>query len=145
MRTGHVGLNVSDLQRSLSFYETALGFQVLSQSQEEGRKYAFLGEAGQLRLTLWEQSTGKFATNQPGLHHLAFQVDSIEDVKRREEHLRSLGVEFIYEGIVPHSETAESGGIFFLDPDGIRLEIYTAQGTRAHARTATDGRACGFF
>ena len=39
---------------------------------------------------------------------------------------------FHHDGVVPHGEGASSGGIFFEDPDGIRLEIYTATGADAH-------------
>ncbi len=43
-----------------------------------------------------------------------------------------MNVPFIYDGIVPHAEGAQSGGIFFEDPDGIRLEIYAPNGAADH-------------
>ncbi len=77
LQTGHVGLNVSDRDRSKKFYEEALGFQVIGESQQEDRRYAFLGDGQKLVLALWQQSTGLFENSQPGLHHLSFQVESI--------------------------------------------------------------------
>ena len=44
IQTGHVGLNVSDLEGSKRFYQEVLGFQVMGESQEEGRRFAFLGD-----------------------------------------------------------------------------------------------------
>ncbi|PKV85760.1 lactoylglutathione lyase [Streptomyces sp. TLI_146] len=143
-RTGHIGLNVTDLDRSLGFYRDLLGFEVLSEGKEEGRRFALLGRAGQLSLTLWQQADGAFAPNRAGLHHLAFAVDTIEEVKAYESELRAYGVEFAYEGIVAHREGAASGGIFFHDPDGIRLEISAPLGADL-APAPSAAPTCGFF
>ena len=138
LQTGHVGLNVSDLDRSKKFYEEALGFQVMGESQQEDRRYAFLGDGQKLVLTLWQQSTGLFEKSQPGLHHLSFQVESIEQVEAFQDKLRQLNVPLIYEGIVSHGEGSASGGIFFEDPDGIRLEIYSPTGVENAPAPAGD-------
>ena len=83
-------------------------------------------------LTLWQQSSGAFATDQPGLHHLSFEVDSVEAVQAAEARVREAGLRLYHDGIVPHGEGASSGGIFFEDPDGIRLEIFTGAGRPRH-------------
>jgi len=144
MQTGHVGLNVTDLARSAAFYTRVLGLERLGQGEEPGR-YAFLGRDGQLVLTLWEQSEGGFPTRLPGLHHLSFQVDSMDEVRAAEATLRELGTEPLHDGPVAHREGAGSGGIFFTDPDGIRLEIYTPQGADALTAPAGAAPTCGFF
>jgi catechol 2,3-dioxygenase-like lactoylglutathione lyase family enzyme len=138
--TGHVGLNVADLDRSIDFYAGIFGFSV----QSRGDGYAFLGDDDRLILTLWQQSDGAFATDRPGLHHLSFEVDSVEAVKSAEERVRKAGLKLYHDGVVPHGEGASSGGIFFEDPDGIRLEIFTGAGVHG---TAPSGAAptCGFF
>jgi len=128
LQTGHVGLNVSDLGRSKTFYEEVLGFQVLGESEKEDRRYAFMGDGQKLVLALWQQSEGLFDKSQPGLHHLSFQVESAEQVAIFQEKLRQLNVPLIYEGIVSHGAGMASGGIYFEDPDGIRLEIYSPTG-----------------
>ena len=145
LQTGHVGLNVSDLGRSKNFYEEVLGFQVMGESQQEDRRYAFLGDGQKLVLTLWQQSEGLFEKSHPGLHHLSFQVESIEQVVAFQDKLRQLNVPLIYEGIVPHGEGAASGGIFFEDPDGIRLEIYSPTGVENTPAPFADAPTCGFF
>ena len=143
-QTGHVGLNVTDLDRSRRFYEAAFGLETVSVSEDEDRRYAMLAANGRLVLTLWQQSEGHFDGARPGLHHLSFEVPSVEEVERAEARVRGLGARVFYDGIVAHGEGARSGGVFFEDPDGIRLEIFTAKGLEAHAAPAT-GAACGFF
>ena len=145
LQTGHVGLNVNDLGRSKKFYEEVLGFQLIGESEEEGRQFAFLGDGQKLVLTLWQQSEGRFAKNQPGLHHLSFQVETIEQVVAFQDKLRQLNVPLLYDGVVPHGEGMASGGIYFEDPDGIRLEIYSPTGAEDRPAPVKDAPTCGFF
>ena len=146
---GHVGINVTSLDRSREFYSeifglTRLGGSENAGSDDAGRRFAFLGDGEKLVLTLWEQSNGRFDKSLPGLHHLSFEVASVDDVRAAEERLRARGAAFAYDGIVPHAEGAHSGGIFFEDPDGTRLEIFAKDGVSG---TAPSGAAptCGFF
>ncbi len=138
--TGHVGLNVADLERSAAFYTQVFGWTVKSQ----GDGYAFLGDDARLILTLWQQSEGEFSPRTPGLHHLSFEVDSVADVRVVEERVREAGLRLYHDGIVPHSEGASSGGLFFEDPDGIRLEVFTGAGVHG-AAPAGAAPTCGFF
>lgn len=142
---GHVGLNVTELARSVDFYRRALGFELLGISAEGDHRYAFLGSDGALRLTLWQQSDGAFSTRTPGLHHLSFQVDTIEQVQTVASALKDLGVSFAHDGVVAHGEGAASGGIFFTDPDGIRLEIYAPNGAESAPAPSGAAPTCGFF
>lgn len=145
LQTGHVGLNVIDLDRSLPFYREVFDFDVLAEGKDEGRRWAFLGRGSRLLVTLWQQSDTAFAADRAGLHHLSFQVDTVEEVKATEEVLRGLGAEFRYDGVVPHGENATSGGIFFTDPDGIRLEIYAPTGANPADAPTAGAPTCGFF
>ncbi|MEU1544382.1 VOC family protein [Nocardia sp. NPDC005745] len=145
LATGHIGLNVSDLDRSVDFYRRALGFEQLAASTDDQRRWAFLGADGKLVVTLWEQSDGAFSTETPGLHHLSFQVDSIDQVRAVERVLRELSVAFAHDGVVAHGEGVASGGIFFTDPDGIRLEVYAPSGAQSAPAPSGAAPTCGFF
>ena len=138
--TGHVGLNVADLDRSVDFYAQIFGWSV----KGRGEGYAFLGDDTRLVLTLWQHSSEVFATDQPGLHHLSFEVDSVEAVEAAEARVREAGPRLYHDDIVPHGEGAASGGIFFEDPDGIRLEIFTGEGVHGTAPSQA-APTCGFF
>lgn len=142
---GHIALNVTDLARSTAFYRTVFAFDVVAQRTDGDRRFAFLGQDGALVLTLWEQSAGTFATDRPGLHHLSFEVADIDAVRRAETVLKGLGVDFAYDGIVPHGEGAASGGVFFTDPDGVRLEIYAPTGADVAPAPTPAAPTCGFF
>lgn len=144
-QTGHIGINVTNVEKAKQFYQDVFGFSVINESSEEGKKFAFLAKNEVLVLTLWEQSEGKFSPKQPGLHHLSFQVDSLEEVKQYEQKLQEMGVSFLYDGIVTHAEGASSGGIFFTDLDGIRLEIYAPKGVSDYKAPHQDAPSCGFF
>ncbi|MFE3634631.1 VOC family protein [Streptomyces cellostaticus] len=147
LRTGHTGLNVTDLDRSLAFYRDVLGFSVLAEGKEGERAYAFLGEAGADGpvLTLWQQARDSYDGGRAGLHHLAFTAGSVDRVREYETALRAAGAEFAHEGLVAHREGAASGGIFFHDPDGTRLEISVPHGAEGAPAPYASTPTCGFF
>lgn len=72
-------------------------------------------------------------------------METVEDVRRAEAALLEIAVEFAYDGVVPHGEGAASGGIFFHDPDGVRLEIYAPSGAEDGKAPAAAAPTCGFF
>ncbi|MEU1194638.1 VOC family protein [Streptomyces sp. NPDC005813] len=148
LRTGHIGLNVTDLDRSLAFYRDVLGFGVLGEGKEDERRYAFLGSLsgdGRPVITLWQQARTPYDKGRAGLHHLALEVDTIEQVREYETALRGYGVDFAYDGVVAHREGSASGGIFFHDPDGTRLEIYAPSGAEEATAPVAAAPTCGFF
>ncbi len=142
---GHAGLSVTDLDRSLAFYREILELEVIQVSADAGRRFAFLGAGGRLFLTLWEQSADAFEPRRAGLHHLAFQVPTLDAVQAAEARLRARDVVPRYDGVVPHREGGESAALFFTDPDGIRLEIYSPTGAAGLAAPVAGAPSCGFF
>jgi catechol-2,3-dioxygenase len=142
---GHIGLSVTDLGRSIAFYQEVFDLELIQRSDEAGRVFAFLGAGGRLFLTLWQQSREGFAPEHAGLHHLAFQVPTLEEVQAVEAKLRARGITPRYEGVVPHREGGDSAALFFTDPDGIRLEIYSPAGAAGLAAPVAGAPSCGFF
>ena len=47
---------------------------------------------GKTVLTLWEHSGGRIKKRRPGLHHLAFEARSLEEVNRTKGLLAGLGM-----------------------------------------------------
>ncbi len=134
--TGHVGINVTNLERSKEFYMKAIGLELMGGSTEEGKQYAFLSDGQRLVLTLWQQSEGRFDAQAPGLHHLSFEVGSLSGVEEAMTRLGEMGVGILHDGIVAHGEGTPSGGIYFEDPDGTRLEIYAPDAGEVHSAPA---------
>ena len=128
---GHIALNVSDLDVSEAFYREVLGLRVVSESLELPFRYASLARDGKTVLTLWEQSDGRFKKRRPGLHHLAFEADSMEEVNRTKGILENLGARWS-EGAQLYEEGLRSDAIHFKDPDGIRIEVYSAARSDTH-------------
>ena len=142
---GHVGLSVTDLDRSLTFYQDVLDLELIQRADHDGSRFAFLGAGGRLFLTLWQQSASAHEPRHAGLHHLAFLVPTLEAVQAAEARLRARGVTPRYDGVVPHREGADSAALFFTDPDGIRLEIYSPTGAAGLAAPVAGAPSCGFF
>jgi lactoylglutathione lyase len=46
---------------------------------------------------------------------------------------------------VPHQEGAESAALYFSDPDGIRLEVYSPAGAAGLAAPVPGAPSCGLF
>lgn len=142
MKTSHVGVNVTDLDRSVAFYEKVFGLTSGGEREHGGRRFVFL--RGDIVLTLWEQSSGTFATDRPGLHHLAFQVEDRAAVDAITALVVEAGGALVHDEPVRHGEHGASGGVFFTDPDGTRLEVNAAD--VGEAPVPVEGApTCGFF
>jgi len=144
LSAGHVGINVTNLDRAISFYERAFGLVVVHRVPEGDQRFAYLGDGERITLTLWEQAGGGYCGTCAGLHHLAFEAGSVGELEAAVTRIRELGATIHHDGLVAHREGATSGGVFFEDPDGTRLEIFVSSGLTAEAPS---GKAptCGFF
>lgn len=143
MALGHVGLNVTDVDASVAFYTAVFDATVIAKAGGD-RPFALLGTGG-VTLSLWQQASAAASPTVAGMHHLAFQVDSVEDVHAAKTALEALGTTFVYDGVVAHREGATSGGIYFDDPDGIRIEVFTAAGVDPTTAPTPGGLTCGLF
>ena len=142
-RYTHVGICVSNLERSLAFYRDVLGFEELSRSDMAGKpldqlnqlegvkvRTAFLERDGS-RLELmqfdspgWEGPQAARPMNQLGLTHLAFRVSDLDAVCAR--------IEAAGGGLLRPTRMDLPGPtrvIMAMDPDGTRVELLEAPGS----------------
>ena len=105
-QTGHVGINVTDLDRAVRFYERVFGFTIAGRSDEAPRRFAFLKNGDTLALTLWQQSAGRFDGQRPGLHHLSFHVPTLADVRAAAAELVAGGIETVVVSLGRHGALA---------------------------------------
>lgn len=132
-RFGHVGLCVTDLERSKRFYAELLGFELLNEIEVPdspadvllrveaplGLRAAYLDKDGfVLELMAFAREgnppRAERVMNEPGLTHLSFSVDDAETVASRAAE---------YGGTVLE-ETKVGGSVLLRDPDGQLIELY---------------------
>ncbi len=143
-RVGHIGIHVSDIDRSIEFYRKVLGLKVTGRwaPPDFPRPICFMRISDKHHsVVLFElgedvKKAGIAATDSrnrksPGIDHIAFEVDSREDWLLAFDHVRSCGVSIVAGPYVHGPEGGETfrGGsgshaFYFLDPDGNRIEVY---------------------
>lgn len=119
-RLNHAVLFVSDVERAVEFYTTVFGFQVVA--REPGARAAFL-RAGRSEnhhdLGLFGLGSAALPRQRGavGLYHLAWQVDTIEDLAAAHRELLDAGA---LTGASDHGVTKSLYGV---DPDGNEFEV----------------------
>jgi catechol 2,3-dioxygenase len=118
-KLGHVVLKVRDARKSREFYTRALGLKVAHEDLERGTVFLSFGEQHH-ELALFQLATGEAPQEkQPGLHHVAWQLGSFEELQAAYRELGQLGI--AVEATVEHNVTRS---VYFPDPDGNRVELY---------------------
>jgi lactoylglutathione lyase len=72
---GHVGIDVTDLDRSVAFYTAVFGFDVVAaraDAADPSRRVALPGRDGLILVTLWEQAADGHDGERARFHHLPF-------------------------------------------------------------------------
>jgi len=118
-KLGHIVLKVRDAATSRDFYTRTLGLKVAHEDLERGTVFLSFGKAHH-DLALFQLATGEPAdAAQPGLHHMAWQLGSFEELQAAYTELKALGVPI--ESTIEHNVTRS---VYFPDPDGNRVELY---------------------
>jgi len=121
-KIGHVVLRARDLQRSVAFYTKVLGFRVSDVYPEEmmpGGMVFMRCNADHHGIAL----VGGMGAPSSGseLHHMAFEVETLDELFLARRRLRELGVPISFEG---RRRAGVQIAVEFPDPDGHQLEIY---------------------
>ena len=120
----HVGLAVSNLEDSKTFFTETLGFKVLGKDTSYP---AYFLNNGSITITLWQTTNGEKAIpfnrkTNVGLHHLAFQVESLAKLNQLHETLQSapkVTIEFAPENL----GKGPTKHMMIREPSGNRLEF----------------------
>src|SRR5215468_1422201 len=112
---GGVELTVADLERSLDYYRSNIGLEVI----EHGVRRASLGAGGDELLVLVEEPGARPADGYTGLFHFALLVPTRVDLARWLAHAARDRVQLT--GLSDH---AVSEAIYLRDPDHHGIEIY---------------------
>lgn len=114
---GHVHLQVSDLRRTIDFYVTALGLDLMAEYGDQAGFFASRGYHHHLGANTWH-SLGRSAgaKNHAGLERIVFKAETAEELARARTNLESHAV----------STAGDTNLLIVQDPDGIELHFVTS-------------------
>jgi catechol 2,3-dioxygenase-like lactoylglutathione lyase family enzyme len=121
-KIGHVVLNCRDLARSVTFYVQVLGFKISDIYEADlvpGGMVFMRFNADHHGIGLVGAMAGSAENIE--LHHLAFEVATLDELLRLRDHLEKHNVAIEFEG------RRRAGGqiaVEFTDPDGHQLELF---------------------
>ena len=126
----HLDLTVTDLERSVAFYDRVLGRLGYRRTDDVGAGapcWAISVPAGgtftiALKPARPESRPTSYDRYAPGLHHFAFHADGREDVDALHRFLLEIGAT-IFDPPAEYRYTPGYYAVFFADPDGIKLEV----------------------
>lgn len=127
-RIGYVSLNVSDIDRSLDFYEKVLGFKKVDRPYGERALLSMDGHPSYLVELLQAKEeaaagykAGMSATRRAGLYHFAILLPERKYLADMLQNLSERRGEIRFDGLADH---LVSESIYIRDPDNIGIEIY---------------------
>src|SRR5919199_1150733 len=126
-KIGYVSLNVSDIQSSLEFYQSILGFRLIQKKSSADRVYLSSGEAQSsfpmLELVQTSQTDSNLASSRrAGLYHFAILLPERKNLSDVLLYLSEKQDKIHFDGLADH---LVSESIYIRDPDFIGIEIYS--------------------
>lgn len=119
VRLNHAVLFVSDLERSLAFYQKAFDMQIVALEPQAKAAFLRLPRSGNHH-DLGLFGVGAQPPREPGrigLYHLAWQVDTIDDLRVARQTLVELGA------LAGESSHGATNSLYAVDPDGNEFEV----------------------
>jgi catechol 2,3-dioxygenase len=117
-RIGHVHLKVTDIARSIQFYQDVLGFELV----DDFGSAAFLSAGGyhhHIGLNTWDSAAGHPPAGHTGLYHAAILYPTRKELAKALQRL--IDHKYPIQGSADHGV---SEAIYLQDPDGNGLELY---------------------
>ncbi|MBZ9691827.1 MULTISPECIES: VOC family protein [unclassified Clostridium] len=118
----HVAIIVSDYEKSKDFYVNKLGFNIIRENYRPDRgDYKLDLKLGDCELEMFGMKDSPKRVSRPeacGLRHLAFKVECIEEI------ISELNEKGIETEPIRIDEFTNKKMTFFLDPDGLPLELH---------------------
>ena len=121
-KIGHVVLRCQNIEKSVKFYTDVLGFRVSDvypDSMVDGKMVFMRCNNDHHGVALVGGAEGPAKNIE--LHHMAFEVDSLDEVLKAREHLNKHNIKILFEG---RRRAGVQVAVEFLDPDGHWLEIF---------------------
>jgi catechol 2,3-dioxygenase-like lactoylglutathione lyase family enzyme len=139
-RVGHVGIHVTDMDRSLAWYRDILGLTLTGRWPVGGGEMAFMRfDQEHHNMVLFTHPTKVTPENRNAgynaLQHIAFEMDSRDEWLKALHDLRQKGVKIERGPLIHGPEGGDGPGnllggsgsrsFYFNDPDGNSIELYT--------------------
>jgi catechol-2,3-dioxygenase len=120
VRLNHAVLFVADLERSLAFYTEVFGMQVIAREPRANAAFLRLPRGGNhhdLGLFGVGQAGGPKRRGAIGLYHLAWQLDTVDELADARRSLAEAGA------LTGESSHGATLSLYGADPDGNEFEI----------------------
>lgn len=111
----HIEIAVSDLQKSLGFYDGL--FEIIGWKKVDRNGYVIGGT--KVYLKQWDYSKG----NSLGARHICFWAQDRSTVDAVGKHVKTTGVKMIRGPLVATEYSPDYYTVDFYDPDGYMLEV----------------------
>jgi catechol 2,3-dioxygenase len=121
-KIGHVGLYCKDMKKMTEFYTDVLGFK-LTDVNERGMVFLRFG-TDHHNLFLCPAGEAGGAARETALHHVAFEVPGLEELKRVKKYIEGRGIKILDKGKIVHRPTGSNYDFDILDPEGNTVQFY---------------------
>jgi catechol 2,3-dioxygenase-like lactoylglutathione lyase family enzyme len=118
----HIDLTVTDLDRSVAWWEKVMGFSRIVSREQETFRVCTMADASGFGVSLMSHdATGsdRFDETRVGLDHLAFGVADRGELDAWVAHLDSVGAQ--HTGVI---EAHYGDTVVIRDPDNVQLELF---------------------
>jgi len=118
----HIGLKVTDMDKSLHFYCDVLGFEkgrAFTAGTDKNRAATISAGSQKIDLFYREDFVSADKENPVGMDHMCVDVDHVDSADALVDYLRAAGVEVMWGPVQRYGRTS----VYVYDPDGVHVEL----------------------